>query len=177
MSSFLGNISVRGAGAFQGGLFVSPTIKLRDMHPEAAMKELRPAAKQANMNVILFWHRLFLPTHFRTSAIGQYNYQPRTRRYSIRKAKLKGHQKPLVWSGEGSNAAMRQIRPSGTSKQARGIMPGTQVFNFGRRADMPPMREEVVRTTRSQRRTLALEHERSVKQHLESIRGTTTKRV
>jgi hypothetical protein len=163
-------------GTFGAG-FVQPLVRLRGMYPEAAMKELRPAAKKANFETILFWHRTYLPKHFKANAAAVYKYEPRDFIYNRLKRKRHGHTKPLVWSGDGSAAAMRQIRPAGTSKRARGLMPGTQVFNFGGRANMPPMREEVTRTRANERRKMAQVHGQVVQQTLQKLHFSKTRRI
>jgi len=67
-----------------------PAAKIRDL-PQAMGKAMEAAGRS--------WHTDVVPGHFEPGAAGRYNYQQRHRLYMIRKAKEKGHQKPLVWSG------------------------------------------------------------------------------
>lgn len=67
-----------------------PDTKLRDI---ASIVGERMEAELRN------WHANVMGGHFAPGAPGRYSYKPRNRRYMIRKAKQKGHQNPLVWSG------------------------------------------------------------------------------
>lgn len=62
----------------------------------------------------------YLPRHFQvnenTRPGGGYGYTARTGRYQIRKAKTKGHQKPLVWSGKMLISIMSSSRITATQK-------------------------------------------------------------
>lgn len=64
------------------------------------------------------WFRQFLPRHFKADAAARYpgDYVPRTRAYQIRKAREKGHQNLMVWSG----ALQRTITSKFTLIQNRG---------------------------------------------------------
>jgi hypothetical protein len=68
--------------------------------PAATAKELRRAKRQAFIKAAQHWHASILPQHFETSAVRKYNYVPRTIKYMQRKAKARGHQRPLVWNGQ-----------------------------------------------------------------------------
>jgi|SRR5579859_1547034 len=46
------------------------------------------------------WHEEILPRHFDLSAMAEYGYAPRTRKYMIQKASAKGHQNPLTYKGD-----------------------------------------------------------------------------
>lgn len=46
------------------------------------------------------WRRDILPKHFTKAGGKDYGYQARTKQYMIYKAKTKGTQAPLVWSGD-----------------------------------------------------------------------------
>ena len=50
---------------------------------------------------IAAWHGEMLPQHFEASAARKYfgAYTPRTKRYMLRKAREKHHQRPMIWSG------------------------------------------------------------------------------
>lgn len=86
--------------------------------PDVTLKELRPAVKEALQRTVLEWWRRYMPGHFRNEAKGKYSYQPRTAAYEKRKARQKGHRRPLVWSGLAERQAKRYAKTSGTSKRA-----------------------------------------------------------
>jgi hypothetical protein len=89
-------------------------------HPDVTMPMVRQAMKDAKMEIPLRWHREFLPKHFQLGAVSKYNYQPRTAKYMRGKAKHKGHQRPLVFSGVTERMATQfGARVSGTSKRSR----------------------------------------------------------
>lgn len=139
--------------------------------PDMVAREFRPIVKAANFNVIHSWHSGFLPRHFTAGAVATYGYRKRTKAYQIRKARVKRHQRPLEWSGTLRRNATRQIRVSGTSKAARGIMPGTQVANFH------GMRDELVAVTQREISTLGTIHQQSVYDSIAAIRRQRTVRV
>ena len=162
---------------------VKGAIEYRDRYPEALLKELRPAVKEANQQSIKFWWKTYLPKHFQRGNASRYEMQPRTKQYAKRKAALvskgvlQGPAVPLVFSGRLMRNATRQIRTSGTSKGARGRMPGTQVANFGGRAGMPPMRSEMVQVRGDEQRRIAGFHESLVARRLRQTRARKTVRV
>jgi hypothetical protein len=81
------------------------------------------------------WHRQDLPHHFDTVAAVNARYpgvyKRRTTGYMIAKARRKGHQQMLMWSGQSAANVMSQITISGTSRELRGRMKGAnRAFNF-----------------------------------------------
>lgn len=149
---------------------VKGVIELKGLHPEAALKELRPAVKQANAQVILHWHKSYLPGHFVESAYQRYRYQSRDSRYRQRKYRRYRHYKPLVLTGELRDAATTQVRVTATSKRGRGTLPGTQKANFRRSASSPNLREEMLRTTRAEERAMARFHEQQAVEHMKQTK-------
>ena len=85
-----------------------------------------------------------MPKHFTTKATKEYKYKPRTRRYMIRKAKIKSHQMPLVFSGESAKRLERMIRVSGTHKKARGALDAPRYF-WMTPANQPDKSRELLR--------------------------------
>ncbi len=66
-----------------------------DDEPNRIERAVREGLKVAARH----WHRNFAQKHFTTQGDREYDYQPRTKQYMIRKARKKGNQLPLVWSG------------------------------------------------------------------------------
>lgn len=61
-----------------------------------------------------------IPKHFVTGADRVYHMRPRTRKYVKRKLRVKGHNRPLVWSGRTERDLIAsKHRITRTQKQAR----------------------------------------------------------
>lgn len=86
------------------------------------------ASNGAWTDAAAFWHERLLGKHFTTAAVSEYGYQPRKRRYQIVKAKAKGHQRPLVWSGETERQVKR--RREVKTVRARGDKTGAAVVRL-----------------------------------------------
>lgn len=67
--------------------------------PEDEPNRMKRSIREALKVAAKHWHRNFAQKHFTTKANAEYEYQPRTKAYMIRKGKKKDHQLPLVWSG------------------------------------------------------------------------------
>lgn len=150
---------------------VKGVIEYKGLHPGNTIAELKRAVKAANIATIEAWHQTFLPEHFESGATFKYGYRGRTPRYNKRKRKKYGHNRPLEFSGTGKRAAVRQIRVSGTSKSARGRLPGTQVFNFGGGARQPDMRKELLTVLPSEEKVLTEVHRLKVASHLNNVKS------
>jgi len=145
--------------------------------PAATRKELRAAVRRALEAIGTAWHRDTLPEHFTPRAATKYGYHKRERGYMIRKARVKHHQKPLVWSGALERAATgrAEIRTA-----ARGglkvTMRGLRALNFSNRAirsgaNYPNLAEELIATTEAERQDMAEELDRRVTRDLMQVRG------
>lgn len=62
-------------------------------------KRFEKAVREGFKAAVEYWQRTFGPRHFDPSAYSRYGYKHRTRKYTARKRKEKGHTVPLVWSG------------------------------------------------------------------------------
>lgn len=96
---------------------ISINVKLR-WDPARKAEEVHPATVATLRSIGEWWHSERAPVHFTPAAMALYNYQPRTRLYQIRKAKTKGHQNPLEWSGrfKASALAAKTMKISGQGK-------------------------------------------------------------
>lgn len=142
---------------------------------------LREAASAAAVGVVGQWHDQYMPGHFDLAAARKYDYQPRkgdgepakievTRtsqsgqtyrairanpHYSWRKRRQKGHNCPLVWSGDSERAARQQVALSSRFSKAEqavkatAAMPGLQKYFYQYRSDLgqPDKAAELLRTT------------------------------
>jgi len=85
-------------------------------------KTWRGMLKEAWERAGRHWHRYILRKHFQRGAYAEYNYQPRTTKYEKRKARVKGHRRPLVWSGQAEREAHRTLDLRVTSKGAKIVL-------------------------------------------------------
>lgn len=71
-----------------------------------AMAQAYVAAKKPVMEELgRYWHTVLRPKHFEATAVNRYGYQPRFKDYQIAKGRVKGHNRPLVWSGRTEKAS------------------------------------------------------------------------
>ena len=87
------------------------------------------------------WHKHFRPKHFTVGAYNAYGYHPRSKKYN----KRKGHNNPLVFSGE-SKRYSETYRVHKTKNGARCVMPLVRAFNFRTRNTQINMRLEFLTT-------------------------------
>lgn len=114
------------------------------------VRGLRAGVRKA----IQFWKLKFVPRHFETSAVREYDYQLRTKEYQIRKARVKKHQKPLVWSGTLRTMVLAQFpqpRLSDTGGAIKGAMRlSVPAYTFYTKtksgSSSPPKYDELIRT-------------------------------
>jgi len=105
-----------------------PTIQFQG--PAAAKKrDVNEAARHELAAAGVFWHRTYLKYHFAESAYQRYGgvFTPRMRYYVSRK----GHAKPLVFSGDTREKALRQGAVRSTPKSARVTISVSSAINFG----------------------------------------------
>lgn len=108
--------------------------------PAFKAEQVRGETVAALKDVGETWHRDKAPGHFQISAMNKYNYKTRTQLYLKRKAREKGHQRPLVWTGrfEAAVKAAKTMRFTGKSR----IRMRLSVWG-----GWPQVREELFRTT------------------------------
>jgi hypothetical protein len=138
---------------------------------------------RADMNRILkeswrepadHWHGEMLPRHFTHGAAQRYGYQTRTKAYNIRKRRIFGHTRELVFTGQG-RALTRIKRITSTSKGCRVRMQGARVFNFRRRREdgklSPDMKSELRTITTSEQRRLVRVLDKAIDKRLKQQRS------
>lgn len=87
--------------------------------PEVLKKHFRPFVKDANKNAARHWHTKLLPKHFTTEGGKKYQYRKRSKKHMKAKAKLAGHQRPLVFSGDMERQSKQNVRATSTGKSGR----------------------------------------------------------
>lgn len=122
--------------------------------PEHTLAVLNKSVKHALNIVGHHWHSKILPRHFETSAVAKYGYQKRTKKYQIRKARQKGHQRPLEFSGQLKEAVLRRARIISTSKRVKVHLKGPK-YLWKYQANQPDKARELTATTESEVKELA----------------------
>ena len=122
-----------------------------------------------------YWHRHMLPKHFTEQGAREYHYAKRTRNYQKRKRREKGHNLPLVWSGE-SRRMSRTRNVKATFKGVKVLVraPGLNRIRRSKSGKGINKRDELVRVTQREAGTLRDVWKRNVKMR---IAGITTKRT
>lgn len=127
-------------------------------------RQLNNAVKESLAAMGSYWWLEYLPLHFQESAYTRYSYSRRRgmgldpqgrafqRSYAGTKQRLKRHNKPLVFTGEGYREAIGVLRMQSTSKEARVALPSK--FNFKNRKSRISMRDELTRIIPSEAKQL-----------------------
>lgn len=167
----IGNIIMIESGAAPKGL--------KRHHPGL----MRTALGQAGA----FYHVQFMPKHFTTEGAREYNYTPRKgeqaglgtkeffRSYTGRKAKQKGHKRPMVWSG--ASEILARIRDvQATSKRAR-IKQHARGLNRRNPKSDVRMNLEIRTTSAPERRAVRLHVLKTYTREAKMIRSRSKRRV
>lgn len=178
------------------------TITHTGATPDVLVREHNGLVKQANFATVAHWHATYMPGHFQVAAESQYGYRPRkgqnepamvpstrpgregrmmrNRGYWHRKRREKGHVRPLVWSGRSERAA-RQVRISGTSKQARGVFTALPRYFYQYRTDIPggtpDKAAELVTVAAHEVLDLVAQHQRALMEGIATLRATRTTEI
>ena len=145
--------------------------------PAAMKRGMGPIVKDALQEAGGLWHRRYLRRHFETGAAGRYHYERRrSDKYKRRKRRMKGHTRPLEFSGDLKRQALRMAEISGTSKRARVkvSVPWYVTARMTRRR-MPDMAKELTATTRAEVGRLARVIEQIAERKLNQIQTRETR--
>lgn len=128
------------------------------MAPRGMKREFQRIRKEAHRIIGKFWHKRFLPDHFKMKGYAKYGYKPRQGQgsqgrllkgkrgdhdsYSRNKGRAHNHQLPLVFSGVSRDQALREdVRANSNLTR---IVLNAPKLNF-RQPNGPNMVEEVTR--------------------------------
>lgn len=90
-----------GAAKVFGGLRLVHSITYKvDMAQVLGSRSMNKIVRQANKDVMMFWHSTLRDKHFTTKGFSEYRYQRRSRATIDLKKKRFGHNLPIVKSGE-----------------------------------------------------------------------------
>jgi hypothetical protein len=140
-------------------------------------KIFRAARKPALAETVGYWHESMMPGHFTHGAIIKYGYQRRSPGWEKRKRRLKGHNRPLVFSGRSRRQAIRQVKLSSTSKRGVAAMNLPRYFYQyiaapGSKA--PNKYLELVKTTAKEIKQLGIFFRKRVTEHIRRGRQKAT---
>lgn len=90
--------------------------------PQHHKRDFPKVMKASLADLVRFWHKNYLPRHFRTGAAARYKYKERTRKHKAEKRRKRGTVRPLVYSGLTEEQVTRFIFVQGTSSRVRGTM-------------------------------------------------------
>ncbi len=93
--------------------------------PGTTRRKLNAAMKASMLAVGYFWTARMLKKHFTPAGAREYHFADRTAGYQIAKAKLRGNQNPLMWSGRSLASALGHdgITATATANRARVRVP------------------------------------------------------
>lgn len=120
------------------------TIRENGWSPKIAKRELNNINKGTMQDVGEYWHNHFREKHFTTAGAREYGYAPRARGYMIAKAKKKGHQLPLVWTGV---SRLRSMFPRIVATASKANAKVRIVLNMPQLNRIPRLREEMERVS------------------------------
>jgi len=114
---------------------------------KSVQRKITTQAVKATMQEIgLFWHRRFLPEHFKPGAAAKYGYHTRQDKWKKRKLRETGKDVDLVFKGKMRDMMVSFARVSGSAKRVRIEMQGPEYVyyhNKGREATRITPAEEV----------------------------------
>jgi len=166
------------------------TIRAQGFMPGfGTQRHLNSAVRSTWEHVGRFWHRMFRPKHFTEAGAREYGYiarkgermvQSRAKgwagTYVARKKREKGHNLPLVWSGD-TRELSRQHREKAAATRKRSyvkvIMP-VRGLNRKHPKSQINMAEEMRRISPAEDAVLTREHEDALLRRLDTVQSTVT---
>jgi len=94
--------------------------KIKGVSVKKQQAAFEKATREGFKNAVKFWQRMFAPGHFEPSARAKYHYRPRTASYEKRKKREKGHNVPLVWSGDSRRTVKTRFATPTVRKNRKG---------------------------------------------------------
>lgn len=84
--------------------------------------EYRALLGEAYAAAMIRWHGEVFPERFREDAYQRFGIRPRSLEYVRRKRRVKGHNRPMEWTGETRRQATARFTVTSSSRQASGRM-------------------------------------------------------
>lgn len=125
--------------------------------PKLLRREANEIHRQTALEMGDHWFHNFRAKHFTTAGASEYGYTPRQgergnaglkgfrRSYTGRKLRLKGHTRPLVYSGQSENLTkIKDVRATATKEEAKGrVVIHAPTFNRKGKGSRCDMRAEI----------------------------------
>jgi len=164
-------------------------IKENGVAPRTMVKAWNQVRREGYRAIAVMWHRDMRPDHFDENAKRWYGYKPRAgepgnpryirtkngqmirdnyNNYTARKARMKGHTRPLVWSGQ--SEALSRIRDIRVATKGSRVVLHTPGLNRRNKYSKIYMRDELTRITEVEARMLAKEYERATARNFKRVR-------
>ena len=138
--------------------------------PRAVADEFRRALRAELAETGRRWHGTMLPGHFEIAAEKKYAYKPRTKGYSIYKAKRFGHRRPLVFSGAMERQLRQAARVTSTSKGVRVALTGPKyLFAYRKDYQQADKAAEITATTDAEAQALSEKLDASMTRRLAAV--------
>jgi hypothetical protein len=137
--------------------------------PETLKKQFLPEVKATLQEMVDQWHNETLPGHFTPAAVARYGYRKRTKKYMIQKAKKRGNQNPLMWTGDLRRQAMRRAKITGTSKSATATMT-TPWYTTKRFKGNATYADEMTAVALPEAQQMAIEMQHKLVERLETVK-------
>ena len=154
------------------------TIEYAGSPKELARQMGAATGKACEFVITDLWWPKFLPRHFTTEGARLYGYEARTKKYMIRKARTKHHQRPLEFTGESKTMMLRSIRVSSNSKGATGrIRAPRHFFQYHKMGKMIDKPGEATRVTADEEKQMDAAFKAKFVEFMNAIRTVETKAV
>jgi len=163
-------------------------MRERGPTPRHMAKHMRRILKECWAELMVYWHTHMLPKHFTARGAREYGYTPRQgergaqgskgfrRSYTGRKLRVKGHTRPLVYSGN-TELLTRQRTVTSTSKGGRIRLSVPAYIKYKLRHSKINMAEELTKVSRGEEQELARVFERILQQKLNGISDVSVRQV
>lgn len=155
------------------------TIKHKGAVPGTARfkQELNRIKKIAWTQLGVFWHKELRGKHFTQAGAREYGYGRRSRKYTARKEKAKGHTDPLVYSG--LSRQLSRLRDVRALTKGRGVRVHVRVPALNFRSPKSDIRMADEMTTISERESVQLVRlfNRWIERRLSRSNITHTKKI
>lgn len=143
--------------------------------PQHHKRDFPKVMKASLADLVRFWHKKHLKSHFRKGAAQKYKYRKRSAEYLQTKRRKYGHTQPLVATGLTRKQVGRFIFPKGTSKSVRGTMHAPwYVRMVPKTRKAPAMGKEITATAPDEYAGMAKRLETTV---VEGLRNIKTREV
>lgn len=151
-----------------------------DRPPDVAVRKWREIMRAAHTDQGEYWHREYLPGHFKPNARFKYRHKRRTRKYLERKRRLAqkgivqdGGEVDLVYSG-----LMRELMSvatiRGSASRATLTMQAPRYVTLNPQSNQPHKAAEVTRVTQEEAKRLGHVLEESAVKQLNQLKAPKT---